>query len=256
MSVNNLANGSVGSIQATDNPVQVESSACNGEAFSPEATDLPLIGDYVGMGGPNAVPLETQGAFEKPDHGAGNLLDDLFMSPTEKQLLNIHRAMSKTENAKNKSRLKWTILFHTLLGVVMAVKLLPEVLDKLDIFVLEIEELLIPKPQLWEWIWVSSLLPMVLAWSACKKSKVFQMQIFQLLNIATAVIPIVVGMSYHFSELSEVITGSEDGLISKWKGFSVAMLWYVFFLIALQVHGMEIFFAHTLTKAWQPKKTN
>ena len=32
-----------------------------------------------------------------------------------------------------------------MLSVLMALKLLPEVLDKLDVFVLEIEELLIPK---------------------------------------------------------------------------------------------------------------
>jgi hypothetical protein len=34
---------------------------------------------------------------------------------------------------------------HSLLSIIMALKLLPEVLDKFDIFVLEIEELLIPK---------------------------------------------------------------------------------------------------------------
>ena len=50
-----------------------------------------------------------------------------------------------TFSSKNKSRLKWNLFFHSLLFVLMAMKLLPEVLDKLDIFILEIEELLIPK---------------------------------------------------------------------------------------------------------------
>ena len=48
-------------------------------------------------------------------------------------------------SSQNKSRLKWNIFFHSLLSILMALKLLPEVLDKLDIFILEIEELLIPK---------------------------------------------------------------------------------------------------------------
>ena len=48
-------------------------------------------------------------------------------------------------SSQNKSRLKSSIIIHCLLFVVMALKLLPEVLDKLDIFILEIEELLIPK---------------------------------------------------------------------------------------------------------------
>ena len=40
--------------------------AMNGAICSSEENELPLVGDYVGMGGPDAVPLETQGAFEKP----------------------------------------------------------------------------------------------------------------------------------------------------------------------------------------------
>ena len=48
-------------------------------------------------------------------------------------------------SSKNKTRLKTCIGFHFMLSVLMALKLLPEVLDKLDVFVLEIEELLIPK---------------------------------------------------------------------------------------------------------------
>ena len=60
-------------------------------------TDLPLAGDYVGIGGPDAVPLETKGAFEKPDKLAGNLLDDLFMSPSETQLLSMQKTLSNIE---------------------------------------------------------------------------------------------------------------------------------------------------------------
>ena len=63
----------------------------------PVETDLPLIGDYVGIGGPDAVPLETQGAFEKPEKAAGSLLDELFMSPTDTQLLSMHRTNSNIE---------------------------------------------------------------------------------------------------------------------------------------------------------------
>ena len=65
--------------------------------ISDETNLLPLVGDYVGMGGPDAVPLETQGAFEKPDQPAGNLLDELFMSPTDTQLLSVRRAIRNME---------------------------------------------------------------------------------------------------------------------------------------------------------------
>merc|ERR1719510_1709430 len=131
----------------------------------------------------------------------------------------------------------------------MSLKLLPELLDKLDIFVLEIEELLIPKPQLWEWIWMSSIIPAILAWSAIKKSKAFLMKIFQVFNVATAILPTLIGMSYHFSDFCEVITGNGDGMIAIWKGVPICILWYVFFFVALQLHGIEFYLAKTLIDA-------
>lgn len=48
-------------------------------------------------------------------------------------------------SVQNKIRLKYCILFHYLIFFLMVAKLCPDVLDKLDIFVLEIEELEIPK---------------------------------------------------------------------------------------------------------------
>lgn len=257
MSVSNLANGSAGSTHAADQLIEDDASPpINGEFCTNEENNLPLVGDYVGMGGPDAVPLETQGAFEKPDHAAGNLLDELFMSPTETQLLSVHRAFRNMENAKNKSRLKTSIILHCLLGVLMALKLLPEVLDKFDIFVLEIEELFLPTPKLWEWIWMSSVIPTYLGFSACKKSKISLMNFFQVVIIVIGLLPIVVGMSYHFSDLYEVITGSGDGMITKFQGIPMAVIWYVFFFVALQIHGVQLYLSNTLIKAWQPKKSN
>lgn len=48
-------------------------------------------------------------------------------------------------SVQNKNRLKYCILFHYILFFLMGAKLCPDVLDRLDIFVLEIEELEIPK---------------------------------------------------------------------------------------------------------------
>jgi len=48
-------------------------------------------------------------------------------------------------SATNKSRLKYCIFFHYLLFFVMLAKLSADILDYLDIFILEIEELQIPQ---------------------------------------------------------------------------------------------------------------
>ena len=86
-----------GSTIAQDTVAVEERSLVIQEALNQVKTDLPLTGDYVGIGGPDAVPLETKGAFEKPDKTAGNLLDDLFMSPTETQLISMQKTLSNLE---------------------------------------------------------------------------------------------------------------------------------------------------------------
>ena len=45
----------------------------------------------------------------------------------------------------NKNRLKWAISVHFYLLFLMMTKLSPDILDRLDIFVLELEELFVPK---------------------------------------------------------------------------------------------------------------
>lgn len=53
-----------------------------------------------------------------------------------------------TSSASNKSRLKYCIFFHFLLFFAMLAKLSADILDRLDIFILEIEELQVPKVRL------------------------------------------------------------------------------------------------------------
>lgn len=48
-------------------------------------------------------------------------------------------------SALNKSRLKYCIFFHYLLFFAMLAKLSADILDRLDIFILEIEELQVPE---------------------------------------------------------------------------------------------------------------
>ena len=56
----------------------------------PVVEELPMSGDYSGIGGPESVPLESDGAFEKPS-SLGNgyaFLNDLFMAPSDDTINN------------------------------------------------------------------------------------------------------------------------------------------------------------------------
>ena len=77
------------------NPVPFENAS---DEFSDDL-NLPLAGDYVGLGGPEAVPRETEGPFlqpsdnlERPVLPAGSLLDQLFLKPDSNQIGAARRA--------------------------------------------------------------------------------------------------------------------------------------------------------------------
>jgi hypothetical protein len=37
------------------------------------------------------------------------------------------------------------------------------------------------------------------------------------------------------------------------QGYSIALLWYAFLIVALQVHLFTLYFAHTLLSAWKAR---
>lgn len=48
-------------------------------------------------------------------------------------------------SALNKGRLRKCVFSHLLLALLMLIKMVPDILDRLDIFILEIEELEVPQ---------------------------------------------------------------------------------------------------------------
>lgn len=236
--------------------------------------DLPLKGDYQGLGGPQSVPMYSEKAFERPLPPKENsILTEIFMEPTTDQLKAYNRVLLKAQVAQNKYRLKWTIFIHLLLVFCMLTKLTPEILDKIDVFILEIEELFVPKPYLWEWIWILSVPVTYFGLSACKRSNIIAIRRFMLGSIVLSLMPVLIGMAMHAPQMYAFLFSNEHDAdaeteepdqpdeeateILMWQGFPYSVLWYAFFFIALQVHCYELYFANCLMKAWMPqlKKT-
>ncbi|KAJ8918773.1 hypothetical protein NQ315_015093 [Exocentrus adspersus] len=137
-------------------------------------------------------------------------------------------------SALNKSRLKYCMFFHYLLFLAMFAKLFPDILDKLDIFILEIEELSIPKPLWWEYIWCIGLLSSIFGLDATKKES---------------------SCCYEKLYVWTYLTGDEEDVeeIHVWQGYPYGMLWYAFILLAMQVHSFSLYFAWKLISVWKMK---
>ncbi|XP_050521681.1 protein jagunal [Daktulosphaira vitifoliae] len=158
-------------------------------------------------------------------------------------------------SVQNKSRLKYCILFHYLLFFLMVAKLCPDVLDRLDIFVLEIEELEIPKPLFWEYLWCLSLPASFLALRAIKHNCVRNISLYIKWIILLGILPVVYAFFYYLSDVYKFITESPNDSILKWRNFPYGILWYIFIALAVQIHGFSIHFASNLKTAWVARGT-
>lgn len=92
----------------------------------------------------------------------------------------------------------------------MLAKLSADILDRLDIFVLEIEELEVPSPLLWEYIWCTSIILSFIALSATKGNRISDMTKYIIGTILLGVLPLVYCFIYYLSDVIEYIKLEED----------------------------------------------
>lgn len=151
--------------------------------------------------------------------------------------------------ALTKKRLRFTVILHLLLAFGMVIKLLPAVLDHLNIFWQPIEELRIPGARTWEWVWFSSALTVTLGLRASRTNNLLGLKIFLLGVIATCIFPIIYcAYDYSTDFRTFVITKDASKTSETWRDYPVALYWYIFIGVACQIHGFEIYFAWELIK--------
>lgn len=125
-------------------------------------------------------------------------------------------------SALNKARLKYCIFFHYLLFFVMLVKLSADILDRLDIFILEIEELQIPAPLWWEYFWCLSVFLSFVGLSAARRNRVTDMKKYMVGISTVAFVPLIYCIMYYLNDVLEYIsleegTELEDTDIFVWQ---------------------------------------
>ncbi|CAH1402136.1 unnamed protein product [Nezara viridula] len=158
-------------------------------------------------------------------------------------------------SAQNKSRLKYCVFFHYLLFFVMLAKLSADILDRLDIFILEIEELQIPKPLIWEYVWCISLLFTFLGLASIRRNRIVMMKRYMMGITLFGILPILYATIYYLPDVWTYITTGETEEIELWQEYPYGLLWYGFIIQAIQVHLFSLYFANNLVTAWRARGT-
>lgn len=92
----------------------------------------------------------------------------------------------------------------------MLAKLSADILDRLDIFILEIEELRVPAPLWWEYVWCLSIFLSFVGLSAAKGNRILQMKKYMVGLGIFGILPMIYCLIYYFRDAIDYMTLEED----------------------------------------------
>ena len=141
-----------------------------------------------------------------------------------------------------------------ILFLLLAAKLVDDILDRLEIFVLELQELYIPKPRVWEYVWTVSLIFSLIARLAMNKNSRTLMKVYIAMLISFSFVPVVYAFVVYFHDVKNFYIHRELKDVSEqWRGYPTGVFWYVFLFIVFQLHLAQLCFASTLMGAWKAR---
>uniref|UniRef100_A0A915JAM7 Protein jagunal n=1 Tax=Romanomermis culicivorax TaxID=13658 RepID=A0A915JAM7_ROMCU len=156
------------------------------------------------------------------------------------------------ESVVNKFRLKCVLILHIFLIVLLFFRVSEDILDQFDLDWAPLERLNLPTPHFWEYWWLLSFAPIMLAfWSMPKNNSRLMTQSYYCF-FALALLPIACGAGYLLPSLYKFIYEPSSQKFDLFIKFPIIILEYAFFAVSFQVHIFTMYFASQLIKAWRP----
>ena len=115
-----------------------------------------------------------------------------------------------------------------------------------------IQRLRLPRAQIWEYWWLASLLPCVIALWSLRRNRLFFIQQYMLGTVTFGLAPVLYAVIDNLDDLIDYWETKEAKIT--FRGYPMVVLWNMFLTIALQIHGFGLYFAWQLAKAWKPRE--
>jgi len=156
-------------------------------------------------------------------------------------------------SAETKSRLRLLIYLHLLLAVLVFFQILTYHAPFITAFN-------VPRPHLWQYIWLSSVVPSICGLLSMNKNDVLLMKIFfrgtVTVGLGTILTTIILNLSELFT-FKKLKTNHQldDVEPQTFLGFPLLVLWYIFLIITVQIHAFSLYMANVLLHSWQQYKS-
>lgn len=157
-------------------------------------------------------------------------------------------------SSESKTRFRFLVYSHLLLALIVFSQMLTYHFPILP------PNFVIPRPHLWQYIWLISVLASIAGLWSLQKNNVLAMKLFFrgtiLFGLGTILITIILNLSELFTfkklknnhQLDEVEP-------QKFFGLPLLVLWYIFLMITVQIHVYSLYIGNMLLGSWQQYKT-
>ena len=164
-----------------------------------------------------------------------------------------HIATHYRVSAESKSRFRLLIYLHFLFALLVFSQILTYHLPL-------IPTVNVPRPHLWQYIWLVSVLPSICGLLSLNRNNVFLMKIFVratiLFGLGTIIITILLNLSELFTYKKLKNNHQLDEIEPQtFLGFPLLVLWYIFLIITVQIHAYSLYIANVLLRSWQQYKS-
>ncbi|KAI6178686.1 Protein jagunal-like protein [Aphelenchoides besseyi] len=114
------------------------------------------------------------------------------------------------------------------------------------------EKLDLPSAYPWEYVWCLSFIPIIFGFLSFAHNKARLLRIQYYSQYIFGILPCCIGLGGQIPELIDYIFNMENSKTPTFKGaFPMVVLWYIFFLIAFQIHIFALYFSYHLLASWQ-----
>ncbi|CAF1552487.1 unnamed protein product [Rotaria magnacalcarata] len=117
-----------------------------------------------------------------------------------------------------------------------------------------------PRPHLWQYIWIMTILPSICGLLSMNKNHLFLMKLFfrgtVTLGLGTIMTTIILNLSDLFTFKKLKSNHHLDEVEPQtFLGFPLLILWYIFLIIMVQIHAFSLYMANILLHSWQQYKS-
>jgi hypothetical protein len=154
-------------------------------------------------------------------------------------------------SSQNKTRLRFDVFFHVLVGLLMLIRLAPGITSLFGFNIMVLRRWDLPHPRPWELAWLFSLVAAVIGWRATPQNNTFLLKQYMLGTVIFGIVPVIFGVIDLRNDLANYFSDRKYTYVM--FGMPAIVLWAVFLAVCTQLHIFGLYFSTVLLKAWRPR---